>query len=133
MDPVKITSVKRGKFHQLRYDDQPIEIPFKNIKLIRDVQATKTERCVYDNFTRIDITHAQGNKGDLLLVHNYIKSKASPNFSPLKYASDNNSWGDIVTKIKSDRYLSAGDIVDGVLSPGSFGEFGWCLTLKLST
>ena len=60
-------------------------------------------------------------------------SKANPNFSPLKYAVDNNSWGDIVTKIKSDRYLSAGDIVDGVLCPGSFGSFGWCITLKLST
>ena len=133
MDPVKITSVKRGKFHQLRYDDQSIEIPFKGIKILRDVQTTKSERCVYENFTRIDIAHAQGNKSDLLLVHNYIKSKASPNFSPLKYAAENNSWGDIVTKIKSDRYLSAGDIVDGVLSPGAFGEFGWCITLKLST
>ena len=133
MDSAKIAIVKRGKFHQLRYDDNPIEIPFKGIKILRDVQAAKSERCVYEKFTRIDITHAQGNKGDLLLVHNYIKSKASPNFSPLKYAADNNSWGDIVTKIKSDRYLSAGDIVDGVLCPGSFGEFGWVLTLKLST
>ena len=133
MDPAKIAIVKRGKFHQLRYDDNPIEIPFKGIKILRDVQATKADRCVYENFTRIDIAHAQGNKSDLLLVHNYIKSKASPNFSPLKYAAENNSWGDIVTKIKSDRYLSAGDIVDGVLSPGAFGEFGWCITLKLST
>lgn len=133
MDPAQIKSVKRGKFHQLRYDDNLIEIPFKGIKILRDVQAAKTERCVYDKFTRIDITHAQGNKSDLLLVHNYIKSKSSPNFSPLKYAADNNSWGDIVTKIKSDRYLSAGDIVDGVLCPGAFGAFGWCLTLKLST
>ena len=133
MDSAKIAIVKRGKFHQLRYDDNPIEIPFKGIKILRDVQAAKSERCVYENFTRIDIAHAQGNKSDLLLVHNYIKSKASPNFSPLKYAADNNSWGDIVTKIKSDRYLSAGDIVDGVLCPGSFGEFGWVLTLKLST
>jgi hypothetical protein len=133
MDPAQITSVKRGKFHQLRYDDQPIEIPFKGIKIIRDVQATKTDRCVYDKFTRIDITHAQGNKGDLLLIHNYIKSKASPNFSPMKYAEENNSWGDIVTKIKSDRYLSAGDNVDGLLCPGSFGSHGWCLTLKLTT
>ncbi len=133
MDPIKIKSVKRGKFHQLRYDDQPIEIPFKNIKLIRDVQATKTDRCVYDNFTRIDITHAQGNKEDLLLVHNYIKSKASPKFSPMKYAVENNSWDDIVVKIKTEKYLSKGDIVDGVLSPGAFGEFGWCVTLKLST
>lgn len=133
MDPAKLKTVKRGKFHQLRYDDQPIEIPFKNIKIIRDVQATKNDRCVYDKFTRIDITHAQGNKGDLLLMHNYIKNKANPDFSPLKYAADNNSWGDIVTKIKSDRYLSAGDIVDGLLSPGAFGVWGWCITLKLPT
>lgn len=131
MDPAQITSVKRGKFHQLRYDNKPIEIPFKNIKIIRDVREKKTDRCVYDKFTRIDITHAQGNKGDLLLVHNYIKSKASPNFSPMKYAEENNSWGDIVTKIKSDRYLCAGDIVDGMLSIGSFGSHGWCITLKL--
>ena len=34
MDPAQIKSVKRGKFHQLRYEDQPIEIPFKNIKII---------------------------------------------------------------------------------------------------
>ena len=126
MDPVKITSVKRGKFHQLRYEDQPIEIPFKGIKIIRN---TSTQ----DKFTRIDITQAQGNKGDLLLVHNYIKAKASPNFSPMKYAAENNSWGDVVTKIKSEKNLSAGDIVDGVLCPGSFGSHGWCLTLKLST
>lgn len=133
MDPAKITTVKRGKFHQLRYDDNPIEIPFKNIKIIRDVQQVKKDRCVYDNFTRIDITHAQGNKGDLLLVHNYIKSKASPNFSPMKYAAENNSWDDIVVKIKTDKYFSKGDMVDGVLSPGAYGEFGWCITLKVST
>jgi hypothetical protein len=133
MDLSRLKSVKRGKFHQLRYDDQPIEIPFKNIKIIKDVQATKTDRCVYDNFTRIDITHAQGNKGDLLLIHNYIKAKAAPNFSPMKYAAENNSWDDIVVKIKTEKYLSKGDIVDGMLCPGSFGGFGWCLTLKLST
>ena len=133
MDPAKLKSVKRGKFHQLRYEDQPIEIPFKGIKIIRDVQATKTDRCVYDKFTRIDITHAQGNKGDLLLVHNYIKSKASPNFSPMKYAIENNSWDDIVVKIKTEKYLSKGDMVDGVLSPGAYGDFGWCITLKVST
>ena len=132
MDPSKITSVKRGKFLQLRYDDKPIEILFKNVKILRDVKASKTGRCVYDKFTRIDIKHAQGNKGDLLMVHNYIKNKAKPNFSPLKYAEENGSWDDIVCKIQSDKYLSAGDIVDGVLSPGSFGEFGWVLTLKLS-
>lgn len=133
MDPAKIKSVKRGRFHQLRYDDQPIEIPFKNIKIIRDVRATKTDRCVYDQFARIDITHAHGNKGDLLLIHNYIKAKASPNFSPLKYAAENNSWDDIVIKIKTEKYLSKGDMVDGVLSPGAFGAFGWCITLKLTT
>ena len=25
MDPAKLKSVKRGKFHQLRYDDNPME------------------------------------------------------------------------------------------------------------
>ena len=132
MDPAQIISVKRGKFHQLRYDEQSIEIPFKGIKILRDVQATKSERCVYDKFTRIDITHARGNRGDLLMVHNYIKSKASPKFSPMKYAAENNSWDDIVVKIQTEKYLSKGDMVDGVLCPGSFGDFGWVLTLKLS-
>lgn len=130
MDPLKITNVKRGKFHQLRYDDKPIEIPFKNIKIIRDVQATESDRRVYDSFTRVDITHARGNRDDLLLVHNYIKSKASPDFSPLKYAADNNSWGDIVVKIKTDKYWSKGDVVDGILCPGAYGKFGWVITLK---
>lgn len=131
MDPAKITTVKRGKFHQLRYDDQPIAIPFKGIKILRDVQATKTDRCVYDKYTRLDITRASGNKGDLLLIHNYIKSKASPNFSPLKYAEENGSWDDIVVKIQTEKYISKGDTVDGVLSPGAFGSWGWVLTAKI--
>jgi len=131
MDPAKITPVKRGRFFQLRYEDNPIEIPFENVKILRDVQASKVGRCVYEKFTRIDIKHARGNKGDLLLIHNYIKNKANPKFSPLKYAEENGSWSDIVCKIQSDKYLSAGDVVNGVLSSGSFGDFGWCLNLKV--
>ena len=131
MDPAKLKSVKRGKFHQLRYDDNPIELVFTNVKVVRDTQATKIDRCVYKTYTRLDLTRASGNKGDLLFIHNYIKSKASPNFSPLKYAEENGSWDDIVCKVKTERYLKAGDIVDVVLSPGAFGEFGWCLTATI--
>jgi hypothetical protein len=36
-----------------------------------------------------------------------------------------------VCKVKSERYLSAGDIVDVVLSPGAFGSWGWVLTAKI--
>lgn len=131
MDINKLKSVKRGKFDQLRYDDNPIEIPFKNVKIVRDTKPTKADRCANDNYTRIDITHANGNKGDLLMIHNVIKAKVLPEFSPLKYAAENGSWDDIVCKVKTKRYLAAGDIVDVVLSPGAFGVFGWCLTATI--
>jgi len=131
MDTAKIKSVKRGKFDQLTYDGKKIEIPFKNVKIVRDIYSIKSDRCAYNTFVRIDLTHSFGRKNDLLLIHNYIQSKTKSNFSPLKYAAENNSWSDIVCKIKTDKYLSAGDIVDIVLTPGAYGAFGFCLTMTI--
>lgn len=130
MDPAKIKAVRRGKFDQLTYDGKKIEIQFKNVKIVRDMYSIKSDRCAYNTFVRIDLTHALGNKGDLLLIHNYVKAKSATEFSPLKYAADNKSWSDIVCKIKTDTYLNAGDIIDDViLSPGAFGSWGWVLTM----
>ena len=133
MDPSKISTVRRGKFDQLRYNGAPVEIPFEKVKILRDARPKIAGGEAYDKFTRIDITRALGSKTDLLLIHRYIQSKAKPDFSPLKYAAESGSWGDVVCKIKTDRYVSSGDIVSGVLSPGAFSKFGWCLTLTVDT
>jgi hypothetical protein len=127
MDVSLMKSRKRGKFHQLKYDDKPIEIPFKGCVVAREV-------C--DKYIRLDLTHARGNKHDLLLIHNYIQQKAKSEFSPLKYAAENNSWSDVVCKISNarwdpfPRYLNVNDVVDVVFTVSAFGTFGWCLTIQ---
>jgi len=133
MDPSKLSTVRRGKFDQLRYDGKYVEIPFENVKITRNTRPKIAGGGAYDKFTRIDIARALGSRADLLLVHRYIDSKAKPDFSPLKYAAESGSWGDVVCKIKTDRHLSSGDIVSGKLSPGAFSKFGWCLTLTVDT
>ena len=126
-DVSKLRSVRRGKFSQLRYDNQPIELLFENCVIVREI---------YDNkYVRLDLSKSSGDRGALLKIHEYIKNAANPQFSPLKYA-ENKSWDDIVCKISNaqwypfEKYLNKGDKVDVVLSPGAFGKFGWCLNVK---
>ncbi|AGE58540.1 hypothetical protein PBCVNY2B_863L [Paramecium bursaria Chlorella virus NY2B] len=126
-DVSKLRSVRRGKFEQLRYENQPIELLFENCYIIRGI---------YDNYVRLDLSKSSGDRSALLKIHEYIKNAANPNFSPLKYAAENKSWDDVVCKISNanwepyEKYLNKGDKVDVVLSPGSFGSFGWCLNIK---
>ena len=126
MDIQKLTSVKRGKFFKPMYDGKPLEIPFEGCKVVRPI---------YEKYVRLDLTAAIGNRGDLLLVHNYIR-QFSKGFSPLKYAAENSSWGDVVCKISNaswepfEKYLNAGDVVDIVFTVGAFGDFGFYLTIK---
>ena len=128
MDIQKLTSVKRGKFFKPVYDGKSLEIPFEGCKVVRPI---------YDKYIRLDLTTATGNRGDLLLVHNYIR-QFSKGFSPLKYAADG-SWGDVVCKISNaswepfEKYLNAGDVVDIVFTVGAFGDFGFYLTIKSIT
>ncbi|ABT16044.1 hypothetical protein PBCVCVM1_907R [Paramecium bursaria Chlorella virus CVM-1] len=127
MDASLLKSKKRGKYFQLMYDEKPIEIPFKNCLVVRPV---------YDKYIRLDISLADGNKGNLLLIHNYIKNSGKSDFSPLKYAAENNSWSDIVCKISNaswepyEQYLNSGDPVDVVFTVSAFGNFGFFLTIK---
>ena len=127
MDVALLKSKKRGKFHQLTYDGKPVEIPFKGCVVVRPI---------YDKYIRLDLSHADGKRGDLLLIHNFIKQQAKSEFSPLKYADENNSWSDIVCKISNaswepyEKYIDTGDVVDVVFSPGAFGSFGFCLNIK---
>ncbi|AGE57540.1 hypothetical protein ATCVNTS1_122R [Acanthocystis turfacea Chlorella virus NTS-1] len=131
MDAKFLTSVKRGKFFKPMYDGKPIEIPFEGCKIVRPI---------YDKYIRLDLTTAIGNRGDLLLVHNYIR-QFSKGFSPLKYAAENSSWGDVVCKISNaqwelsgeqitEKYLEINDVVDVVFTIGAFGDFGFYLTIK---
>jgi hypothetical protein len=127
MDVALLKSKKRGKFHQLTYDEKSIEIPFKKCVVVRPV---------YDKYVRLDLSHAEGNKSDLLLIHHFIKKQANTKFSPLKYADENNSWSDVVCKISNaswepyEKYIVTGDVVNVVFSPGAFGSFGWVLSVK---
>ena len=126
MDSQKLSSVKRGKFFKPMYDGRPLEIPFEGCKVVRPI---------YDKYVRLDLSNAIGNRGDLLLVHNYIR-QYTKGFSPLKYAAENSSWGDIVCKISNaqwepfEKYLNVGDVVDVVFTVGAFGDFGFYLTIK---
>ncbi|APC25845.1 hypothetical protein BST79_gp332 [Only Syngen Nebraska virus 5] len=125
----RLRSVRRGKFSQLRYDNQPIELLFENCYIVRGV---------YDNnkYVRLDLSKSSGDRQALLKIHEYIKNAVNPNFSPLKYAAENKSWDDIVCKISNaqwepfEKYLSKGDKVDVILTVGAFGSFGWCLNVK---
>ena len=126
MDAQNLSSVRRGKFFKPVYNGKPLEIPFEGCKVVRPV---------YDKYVRLDLTTAIGNRGDLLLVHNYIR-QYSKGFSPLKYAAENSSWGDVVCKVSNarwepyEKYLNAGDVVDVVFTVGAFGDFGFYLTIK---
>ena len=126
-DISKLRSVRRGKFEQLRYENNPIELLFENCLIVRGI---------YDNYVRLDVSISSGDRGALIKIHDYIKNAVNPNFSPIKYAAENKSWDDVVCKISNaqwepfEKYLNKGDKVDVVLSPGSFGKFGWCLNVK---
>jgi hypothetical protein len=126
MDVQKLSSVKRGKFFKPIYDGKPLEIPFTGCTVVRPI---------YDKYIRLDLSTAIGNRGNLLLVHNYIRQYTN-GFSPLKYAAENSSWGDVVCKISNaqwepfEKYLNAGDVVDVVFTVGAFGDFGFYLTIK---
>jgi hypothetical protein len=128
-DVSKLRSVRRGKFDQLRYDNNPVELLFENCLVVRGI---------YDKYIRLDLSKSHGDRVALLKIHEYIKNAVNPNFSPLKYA-ENKSWDDIVCKISNaywdpfEKYLNKGDKVDVVLSPGSFASFGWCLNIKKIT
>jgi hypothetical protein len=95
-------------------------------------------RPIYDKYVRLDLSNAIGNRGDLLLVHNYIR-QYTKGFSPLKYAAENSSWGDVVCKVSNaqwepfEKYLNTGDVVDVVFTVGAFGDFGFYLTIKSIT
>ena len=127
IDVSKLHSVRRGKFEQLRYDIRPIELFFENCYVVREI---------YDKYVRLDLSKSHGDRKALLTIHEYIKNAVNPQFSPLKYASENKSWDDIVCKISNaqwepfEKYLNKGDKVDVVLSVGAFGKFGWCLNIK---
>jgi len=128
-DATKLKTVRRGKFEQLKYDGKAIELYFDNCTVVREI---------YDNnkYIRLDLSKTSGDKNALRLIHSYIQKEVNPNFSPLKYAFENNSWSDIVCKISNaswepfEKYLSKGQSVDVVLSPGAFGSFGFCLLIK---
>lgn len=129
MDVQQLSSAKRGKFFKPVYNGNAIEIPFEGCKVVR---------AVYDKYVRLDLTTAIGNRGDLLLVHNYIR-QFSKGFSPLKYAAENSSWGDVVCKISNaqwepfEKYLNVDDVVDVVFTISAFGDFGFYLTIKSIT
>jgi hypothetical protein len=131
MDVQKLSSVKRGKFFKPVYNGKPLEIPFEGCTVVRPI---------YDKYIRLDLSNAIGNRGNLLLVHNYIR-QYTKGFSPLKYAAENSSWGDVVCKISNaqweqsgapitEKYLEIGDMVDVVFTVGAFGDFGFYLTIK---
>ena len=128
-DIAKIQAVKRGKFHQLRYDGNPIQLLFESCVIAREI---------YDGgkYVRLDLSKSSGDRQALLKIHEFIKGKANPAFSPLKYAAENKSWDDIVVKISNaewepfEKYLPKGSKVDVILTPGAFGDFGFCLNIK---
>ena len=128
-DASKLRSVKRGKFEQLKYDGGKIELRFDNCTVVREI---------YDSgkYVRLDLTKSNGDKNALKIIHHFIQKESNPNFSPLKYAVENNSWSDVVLKISNatwepfEKYLSKGQSVDVVLSPGAHASFGWCLLIK---
>jgi hypothetical protein len=132
MDVQQLSSVKRGKFFKPVYCGKPLEIPFEGCKVVRPIYEK------YGKYVRLDLTTAIGNRGDLLLVHNYIR-QYTKGFSPLKYAAESSSWGDVVCKISNaqwepfEKYLNVGDVVDVVFTIGAFGDFGFYLTVKSIT
>ena len=128
MDPTKLSSKIRGRSMLPLYDGMVIEIPFSNCTV---------SKSVYNGYVRLDLSNAEGNKGDLIAIHNFIQS----DFSPLRFAADGN-WSEIVCKISSaiwrtpvgvrtgERYLNIGDNVSVVFTVKSFAEFGLFLTIK---
>jgi len=127
MDRGLLSAKKRGNYYVLKYDDKPIEISFKKCSVVRPM---------YDAYIRLDISNAEGNKDDLLKIHEFIKDHSKSEFSPLKYAAENGSWKDIVCKISGadwepcQKYIDSGTEVDVTFAVKSFGKHGWFLHVK---
>jgi hypothetical protein len=119
---------------QILHDGQKIQVLFQKCKIVREV---------YGPYVRLDLSNATGNREDLLLIHRFIKGKTeTPTFSPLKYAAEDDSWVDIVTKISNakwqnrngvpiePKWLTVGDEVDVIFTVSAYGDFGFFLTIQ---
>ncbi len=113
---------KRGKFQQLELAGGGGPV----IARVRGCVVSKTSESRGKRYATLDMSSAVGDKRLLLDVDEFIRARAAPRFSPLRFA-----WTHVTVKIASgDDEVHRGEILDVDLSPGAFGPFGWCLLLK---
>jgi hypothetical protein len=111
---------KRGKFEQLELaTGGPV------VARVRGCVVAKTSESGGKRYATLDMSSAIGDKKLLLDVDEFIRARAAPRFSPLRFA-----WGQVTVKIASGEDVHRGEVLDVELSPGAFGPFGWCLLLK---
>jgi hypothetical protein len=110
---------RRGKYEQLELDGKPV------VARVRGCVVTKVFESQGKRYATLDMSSAIGDKQLLLDADEFIRARASPRFSPLRFA-----WTQVTVKIVINDELRYGSILDVELSPGAFGAFGWCLLLK---
>lgn len=110
---------RRGKYEQLELNGKPV------VARVGGCLVVKAFESHGKRYATLDMTSAIGDKKLLLDADEFIRARASPKFSPLRFA-----WTQVTVKIATNDDVRPGDVIDAELSPGAFGAFGWCLLLK---
>ena len=135
-------AVRRGKFMQLATPDGgPVEVKLFGCVVVSSKYSSGKDSSGKDSsgkdYAKLDLSAAQGRE-DLVRVAEFIDAtKPKPRFSPLRFGLGNvvvkfgpgTKWETAIAAI-SEFYLEPGSLVDVVVSPGAFGDFGWCVNVK---
>lgn len=111
---------KRGRYDHVMLNESPV------IARLVGCVVTKVTESGGKRYATLDASLATGDKQLLLDVDEFIRTRARPRFSPLRFA-----WAQVTVKLVArDDDVAPGDVVDVELTPGAFGTFGWCLLAR---
>lgn len=127
--------VRRGKFYQ--FASAPHVKVFGAV-VVKDMYESAGKRYLKVNLQ--ECTRQSYVRHELTNIDRAIDKAVNPRFSPVRYAEEHD-WGEVVLKVLDSCSWedAAGpakpfwpvehDVVDVVVAPGAFGDFGWCLNV----
>jgi len=130
---MQLRAVSRGKLSQITCKDRPVDAALYGCMVVRAPEA-KVGGKVY---MTIDVSQCGGDMDVVRAVDDFIQRRAQPRFSPLL------PTGQLVVKVPAGvKYENSegmpaapwtvltNALVDIVVRPGAFGDFGYCWLLQ---
>ncbi len=130
-------AVKRGKFRQLAdaHTRGPVDARLYAMRVER-VSRNGSGK----TFVTVDAGSALGDMHVLREADAFIRRAASPRFSPLDGSGQatkltlkvlaTTAYADSIGHPAPPFVPETGDVIDAVVRPGAFGEFGYCLLVQ---